>query len=618
MKRCAIYLFYDRDGIVDEYNIVLLKEVKRHVEYILVVCNEPLTECGKKKFESVASEVLVRENYGMDVGGYKAGIAYIGYDALVEYDEIILMNYTFFGPLYPFNEMFSEMEKKEIDFWGITCHGKVNPDPFGCIPFGYLPKHIQSYFLVLRHNFFISKDFQNYWKDLQLPVRYTDSIVNFEAVFTKIFEDKGYKWTTYIDTEDMEERSVCPVMYYAKELIEKKRCPIVKRRVFFHDYIDLFTNTCGESYQLAYRYIKDHLDYDLNLIWDNLLRLENMTDINKALHLNYFLSSKSVSSSEVRLKVAAIFYFNDELQIAYHLQYVRNFPQNAKIYFICTSNEIKNKIKKFELVFSQYKYEIFVDSSLLTWDDAFRNIPSDWGEGSELICLVNASGVEKGNILSNISSWREKNLQNTLASKEFVENVIQTFGNEPRLGVLSPFKPIHGIFFERIGAEWKDKADIVKRILNLSNCKYNLSDEKIPIAPFSGNCWIRRPVFQKMRTIEIGDVNLDSKEYFSISTISCLVPFIAQDSGFYSGWIFCNEYSKIDFTNMDYMVRETNKVVFERWCPGLIQDLANIIERDTDVVVLNWKRRLKNKMRRILPSRFYQLGKGVWHKIKRK
>ena len=105
MRRCAVYLFYDRDGIVDEYNIFLLKEIKKHVENILVVCNGFLNECGKKKFETVANEVLIRDNIGMDVGGYKEGIAYIGYEELSKYDEIILMNYTFFGPLYPFSEM---------------------------------------------------------------------------------------------------------------------------------------------------------------------------------------------------------------------------------------------------------------------------------------------------------------------------------------------------------------------------------------------------------------------------------------------------------------------------------------------------------------------------------
>jgi lipopolysaccharide biosynthesis protein len=617
MRRCAVYLFYDRDGIVDEYNIFLLKEIKKHVENILVVCNGFLNECGKKKFETVANEVLIRDNIGMDVGGYKEGIAYIGYEELSKYDEIILMNYTFFGPLYPFSEMFSTMEKIDVDFWGITCHGKVTPDPFGCIPFGYLPRHIQSYFLVLRHKLFISDDFQTYWKNLSLPVKYTDSIVNFEAVFTKTFEDKGYNWTTYIDTEDMEERSVCPVMYYARELIEEKRCPIVKRRIFFHDYIDLFTNTCGESYQLAYRYIKDYLGYDVNLIWDNILRLENMTDINKALHLNYFLSAKNADVKGETAKVTAIFYFNDEKQIPYHLQYINSLPKDSKIYFICTAAEIKERLEKFELAFYQYEIHIYLDSSWLTWDDAIRKIPEEWIKENELICLVNASGTGQGLALSNISSWREKNLKSILASKAYVQNIIQTFENEPRLGVLSPFKPIHGIYYEEIEKEWQEKSDDVKKILSLSNCSYNLSVEKIPIAPFAGACWIRMPVLKKICSLEISDIHLKSKEYLSVSTMACSIPFLAQSIGYYSGWLFCNDYCEIDFTNMDYMVRETNKAVFKRWCPGLIQDLAEIIENDNGVVPLNWKRKLKNQLKKRLPFSFYQLGKDMWHKLKR-
>lgn len=43
---------------------------------------------------------------------------------LEQYDEIIFLNDSVFGPFYPFGEMFLKMEeRKELDFWGVTKRG---------------------------------------------------------------------------------------------------------------------------------------------------------------------------------------------------------------------------------------------------------------------------------------------------------------------------------------------------------------------------------------------------------------------------------------------------------------------------------------------------------------
>ena len=39
-------------------------------------------------------------------------------------------------------------------------------------------------------------------------------------------------------------------------------------------------------------YIKNNLNYDVNLIWDNILRTQNQADIKKNLNLNFLLKKK--------------------------------------------------------------------------------------------------------------------------------------------------------------------------------------------------------------------------------------------------------------------------------------------------------------------------------------
>lgn len=49
---------------------------------------------------------------------------------LVKFDEMIMMNFTIMGPVYPLNEMFECMDAKDLDFWGVTkFHKYENGDP---------------------------------------------------------------------------------------------------------------------------------------------------------------------------------------------------------------------------------------------------------------------------------------------------------------------------------------------------------------------------------------------------------------------------------------------------------------------------------------------------------
>ena len=129
MKRLGIYFFFDKDGIVDKYIDYVLEDLTKHVDKLIVVCNGQLNERGRKTFEKFTGNIIVRENKGFDVWAYKTAIDSEGWNKLIEYDEIILMNYTIMGPVYPLKEMFDIMDKRlELDFWGITkCFQENSP-----------------------------------------------------------------------------------------------------------------------------------------------------------------------------------------------------------------------------------------------------------------------------------------------------------------------------------------------------------------------------------------------------------------------------------------------------------------------------------------------------------
>ena len=60
---------------------------------------------------------------------YKEGLERIDYNSQDLYDEVLLVNQTCYGPVFPFSELFGEMEKRDCDFWGVSAHAEMTPEP---------------------------------------------------------------------------------------------------------------------------------------------------------------------------------------------------------------------------------------------------------------------------------------------------------------------------------------------------------------------------------------------------------------------------------------------------------------------------------------------------------
>ena len=110
---------------MDDYVLHTLSSLRTHAEHIFVVSNGELDDHNRGRLESVADRVWARENIGFDVWAYKEAMEVCGEARLAEFDEIVLMNCTFFGPVGSFDDLFERMDARtDLDFWGITEHGR--------------------------------------------------------------------------------------------------------------------------------------------------------------------------------------------------------------------------------------------------------------------------------------------------------------------------------------------------------------------------------------------------------------------------------------------------------------------------------------------------------------
>ena len=234
MRRFLVFLHYDPDGYVDEAVLHTLRGLRPHVARILVVVNGHLQAESRARLSAEVDEVFERENVGYDAGAYRSALGHIGYDALNEYDELLLVNYTFFGPVTDFDDLFARMERRPVDFWGMTDHVAVEPHPI--IGKGVMPEHIQSYWIAFRRSLFASDDFRRYWANMRDALSYNDVVANFETELTKYFADRGYVWECAYPSKNYGALNVS--MEVPLQLLNDG-CPMFKRRIYFHDLADM-------------------------------------------------------------------------------------------------------------------------------------------------------------------------------------------------------------------------------------------------------------------------------------------------------------------------------------------------------------------------------------------
>jgi lipopolysaccharide biosynthesis protein len=180
-SRLGIAFFYDDLGIVDEYFFYLLEEVRKFTTRNICISNGPLEDSAITRLKAMGFEVLIRENVGFDVWAYKTALEHVGYENFSEFDEILLFNHTFYGPIYPFEEMFGAMDSRECGFWGITAHKELVPNPFTGT--GTLPRHLNSHFIAVRKELFLSAEFEEYWQNMPMITSYTDSRIEIYKAF---------------------------------------------------------------------------------------------------------------------------------------------------------------------------------------------------------------------------------------------------------------------------------------------------------------------------------------------------------------------------------------------------------------------------------------------------
>ncbi|WP_270409602.1 rhamnan synthesis F family protein [Microbacterium maritypicum] len=556
-KRAVIYVVFDRRGAVEDYVVYALQQMRDDADHILAVVNGALSGEGRERLEAVTDDILVRPNEGFDIWGHKAGIDHLG-DQIGDYDELVLTNDTWFGPVRPYAPVFDRMASQKLDFWGMTDNVRMKNPATGE---GLVPDHLQSFWIAVRKRMFLSQSWRDYWRDLPAMDDYYAAVLNHEVTFTQRFSEAGFVSEAAFPAEKYPTDH--PALFNA-DLLIAEGCPLVKRRPFFHwpPYLD--------RHGVIGRWIAEDMashGYPVEYMYSNLARNVPPKDLNVDLGLNNVLGDRDHGFDPSRppriVAILHIFYVDmtDEL-----LDRVDMLPTTYDL--VITTQDEGRAAEIRAIIGARPREGRSVDVRVVASNDgrdqsAFlvgcKDVLLD-GAYDLVVKLHSKKTPQDGFNVGR--AFKEQQFANLLASPGYAANVLALFQQEPGLGIVYP--PMVHIGYPTMGRAWWANKPGFEKLAAQMGIMVPLDDIS-PLAPY-GSMFIARPealrllIEQPWAYSDFGGA--EAYQDGGLAHVLERVPsYAAAELGYHTRTITNADYFAASYTTLDFNFDEMSSTV---------------------------------------------------------
>lgn len=551
-RRLIVYVVWDRRADVERYVAHALEGLREHAAQLMVVVNGSLTDAGRATLEPLADEILVRENRGFDIWGHKDALDHLG-DRIDEFDEVLLTNDTWFGPVRPYGPVFARMEASPADFWGMTDHAREEPNPFTGV--GVLHYHLQSFWIAVRRRMFSSQAWEAYWRDLPAMPDYFDAVLQHEAVFTQHFADAGFRHDVAFPSEDYPTDH--PALFNPDLLLEDG-CPLLKRRPFFHypPFLDRHAVIGRE----ILREVERH-GYPTPLIWEDIARNVAPRVANANTAALEVLPDRPWPVDAVRepRRLAVVVHCADVDALGEVLEYARNLPQPTDLIVTVTSEADSSRVRA--LIAHQRDARIErADVRVLSVGGAdamcalFIGCRDTLLDGTyDLIFRVVAAHPRRDSFNADRHFVRYQ-LDNLLGSPGSVANLLALFDREEGLGAVFPPTNLFGS--SPLGAGWGSTRGRAEALAESLGIRVPLDDVS-PLAPYGGMMVFRPEALRVMaeRAWTEGDYTRPDAAHPDAplgDTQERMVSYAMGELGFHCRTVLTSEHADINHPALEF------------------------------------------------------------------
>ena len=159
--------------------LALLKIYRRHFYVVVVAATPSILQHPRSlsDLQRVSDAVMIRRNEGYDYGSWMTGLRAFR-DLIIERGQLLLSNDSFWGPVRPINKLLERLKRSTADVVGLTDNLMYEP-------------HLQSPFLLFRHNVINNSMFWEFWDKIERWETKRNIVKHYEVGLPVLLKQQG-------------------------------------------------------------------------------------------------------------------------------------------------------------------------------------------------------------------------------------------------------------------------------------------------------------------------------------------------------------------------------------------------------------------------------------------
>ncbi len=274
--RTAIVATYSSDGYIDDSLIYLLKGLREVTDNIILIGDSPIFKSELNKLKDTVTYVSYRRRGQYTFGSYKEGLCFArenGYLDEKNTSELIMMDDSCYGPVYPFAESFDQMKSEIWDFWGYV--GNQSIDFYIC-----------SFFYVFNRKIIDSKLLDEFMNRVVGKVDRSITVAELETKLTDVLIRQNMISRTYVSEEEQKSIDYRNIL----SLLRDYKIPLIKKRAINGD--------TKENIEASLKIIEKH-----NPELYRMIRIQPISTAHRVMKLEEYRNSLFLTVERIRKKI---------------------------------------------------------------------------------------------------------------------------------------------------------------------------------------------------------------------------------------------------------------------------------------------------------------------------
>lgn len=526
-SRFSIYVYRNSSEHLESYAKKAIGYLSQISDLVLVIISSDLLvepETLKTDFGSNVKFLFCKKNDNV-LSAYRDGLCEIGFDKIALSEEVLFLDSSVYGPVISLEPVLEKL--RLYDFGGITKKLVKGIDS------------LDTYFLVFHKKLLNSKTFFQFWQTPAIDQQDDIDLLNY-------FSSNGFSAGVYITSDDI---NFSNIMADGAVSSLQNGNPFVNKSIFTDSAVK------KEMMYLTYGQIPSQLLNSLEPQWRDVILDDLIHNYPQSVWLNtcchsLVLDSEKESSSRENYKEVALIvfvWFPENVKLI--SSHIRHMPTGSAVYIVSAKSDILSAYRQELSNCSKIKIEYRIQPNRGRNESAYFVTCKDVYENHEYVCLLHDKKITQLIPYSLGANFFEHQLESLLASPSYIKNIISSFEESKKLGLIQPVVPLIGRWMSNNALNPKKD---VRNFQNVDKLRQDLGvklavDPEMPY-PMGGSFWVRSAslstIYRKKWTYEDFPNEPLPVDGTLLHALERSYPLLIQDAGYYTSECMTRDYAR--------------------------------------------------------------------------